>query len=354
MSSESPAVVLYDSSGNQLATAAGTAPTSVLTIQGSASGTVVPVSGTVAATQSGTWTTTVTQATASNLLTTVSQATASLLNATVTGTGTTGAPAAGILTVQGNASGVPIPITGSITATNPSVSTIATAVPVSTTFVGGEVQALQSGLTTGDLYPLSLSTIGLLRVDGSNVTQPVSGTVAATQSGTWTVQPGNTANTTPWLATINQGGNSATVTASNALKVDGSAVTQPVSGTVTANAGTGNFTVTQATAANLNATVTGTIITNHSTTGTISSPAASASSVTLLSSNAARISATFYNDVPTGQLLYLALAGTATTSSYTIKLWPGSYWDLPINYTGIVTGIWTGGTSGACRVTELT
>ncbi len=53
--------------------------------------------------------------------------------------------------------------------------------------------------------------------------------VPASQSGTWTVQPGNTANTTPWLATINQGGNSATVTASNALKVDGSAVTQPVS-----------------------------------------------------------------------------------------------------------------------------
>lgn len=36
--------------------------------------------------------------------------------------------------------------------------------------------------------------------------------VTATQSGTWTVQPGNTANTTAW-------------------KVDGSAVTQPVSGT---------------------------------------------------------------------------------------------------------------------------
>ena len=32
-------------------------------------------------------------------------------------------------------------------------------------------------------------------------TQPVSGTVAATQSGTWTVQPGNTPNTTPWLVT---------------------------------------------------------------------------------------------------------------------------------------------------------
>ena len=29
----------------------------------------------------------------------------------------------------------------------------------------------------------------------------VSGTVAATQSGVWTVQPGNTANTSPWLIT---------------------------------------------------------------------------------------------------------------------------------------------------------
>lgn len=53
--------------------------------------------------------------------------------------------------------------------------------------------------------------------------------VAAGQTGTWTVQPGNTANTTPWLSTINQGGNSAQVSAANALKVDNSAVTQPVS-----------------------------------------------------------------------------------------------------------------------------
>lgn len=53
--------------------------------------------------------------------------------------------------------------------------------------------------------------------------------IPATQSGTWTVQPGNTPNTTPWLATLNQGGNSATVTGANALKVDNSAVTQPVS-----------------------------------------------------------------------------------------------------------------------------
>lgn len=60
----------------------------------------------------------------------------------------------------------------------------------------------------------------------------------AVQSGVWTVQPGNTPNTTPWLFTINQGGNSATVSAGGALKVDGSGSTQPVSGTVTANIGT--------------------------------------------------------------------------------------------------------------------
>jgi hypothetical protein len=40
-----------------------------------------------------------------------------------------------------------------------------------------------------------------VKVDGSAVTQPVSGTVTANaaQSGTWTVQPGNTPNSTAWI-----------------------------------------------------------------------------------------------------------------------------------------------------------
>ena len=54
------------------------------------------------------------------------------------------------------------------------------------------------------------------------------------------------------------GTNKASISAGGAVKVDGSAATQPVSGTVTANAGTGNFTVVQSTAASLNATVVGT------------------------------------------------------------------------------------------------
>jgi len=81
-------------------------------------------------------------------------------------------------------------------------------------------------------------------VTGSTVTLS-NPTVAVTQSGTWTVQPGNTANTTAW-------------------KVDGSAVTQPVSGTVTANAGTGLFNTTGSTVTisnSISVSVTGSTIT---------------------------------------------------------------------------------------------
>ena len=136
----------------------------------------------------------------------------------------------------------------------------ASAVPVSAASLplptGAATAAKQPALGTAGSAAADVLTIqGIasmtaVKVDGSAVTQPVSGTVtvqdgggsitvdgtvAATQSGTWTIQPGNTANTTPWLATISQGGNAATVSAGGALKVDGSAATQPVSGTVTAD-----------------------------------------------------------------------------------------------------------------------
>lgn len=70
---------------------------------------------------------------------------------------------------------------------------------------------------------VSTNTSGHINIaDGGN-------SITVDQSGTWTVQPGNTANTTPWLTTINQGGNSAVVSGTGALKVDNSAVTQPIS-----------------------------------------------------------------------------------------------------------------------------
>lgn len=180
-----------------------------------ASATTQPVSGTVTANQGGAWTVT---ANAGTNLNTSALALDTSVN--------------GILVSQGSTtSGEKGPL------------------------IQGAVTTAAPAYTTAQTSPLSLTTAGALRTDSSASTQPISGTVAATQSGTWTVQPGNTANTTPWLTTINQGGNSASVSASNALKVDGSAVTQPVSGTVTANAGTGTFTVGQSSGANLHVNV---------------------------------------------------------------------------------------------------
>jgi hypothetical protein len=58
----------------------------------------------------------------------------------------------------------------------------------------------QSGIwSTGRTWDLSSSTDSVTIVPSG--TQTVSGTVAATQSGIWTVQPGNTPNSTAWLVT---------------------------------------------------------------------------------------------------------------------------------------------------------
>jgi len=113
------------------------------------------------------------------------------------------------------------------------------------------VSASSPTYVDGQVAPLSCDTSGALRSGGgastvtanqgtSNVADPwyvrfataqavtQSGTWTVTQSGswnvgqsgTWTVQPGNTANTTPWLFTINQGGNSAAVSAAGALSAN--------------------------------------------------------------------------------------------------------------------------------------
>ncbi len=99
----------------------------------------------------------------------------------------------------------------------------------------------------------------------------------------------------------------------------------------------------------------GTVGPQPAATGTITSPALSASSFTVLASNTARKAATVYND--SANIVYLALAGTASTTSYTVQVPAnGGYYELPgttMVYTGIVTGI-SLVASGAVRVTEVT
>lgn len=224
----------------------------------------------------------------------------------IVGSGTAGTPLGGILTVQGDSSGTPIPISGTITVDIGTTNGLALDATLSKltipqdTLLGSNTQALVGGsvavasptYTAGNINPFSLTTAGALRVDGSAVTQPVSGTVAATQSGTWTVQPGNTANTTPWLTTISQGGNSATVTASNALKVDGSAVTQPISGTITANIGTTGGLA-------LDATLTGGTQTTRITDGTNTATVKAASTAAVATDKALVVAVSPNNTITT-------------------------------------------------------
>ena len=89
-----------------------------------------------------------------------------------------------------------------------------------------------------------------------------------------------------------------------------------------------------------------------SSTGTITSVAGNASSVQLLVSNASRKGAYFYND--STATLYLALAGSASTTAYTVQIPGNGFFEIPTSpvYTGAVYVIWSSAT-GNCRITEM-
>lgn len=195
-------------------------------------------------------------------------------------------------------------------------SPVSTALPVSQSgswsiSITGTVAATQSGAWSvtlgagtaniGDVDVLTVNGVapafgsGVRGATVQRVTIATDDVVPASQSGTWTVQPGNTQNTTPWLVKEGRSG-----------------------------------------------------------TGTTSQVNDSASSVTILASNSSRLGATVYND--SSALLYLRLsAGTATSTDYSARVYPNGYFEVPANYTGAIVGIWaTDPNDGAARVTEFT
>lgn len=116
-------------------------------------------------------------------------------------------------------------------------------------------------------------------------------------------------------------------TAANAIavKVDGSAVTQPISGTVTINNSQG-ATVTQSTFT--------------STTASTSLVAASANRKTL----------TVFNEG--AGTLYVSVGATCTSTSYQVRLSAGDYWECPSNQTSLAhTAVFA--STGNARVTEV-
>lgn len=95
----------------------------------------------------------------------------------------------------------------------------------------GAVTTAAPTYTTGTTNPLSLTTAGALRTDGSGATQPVSGTVTANigTTGGLALDATLTGGTMKTKIVDAGGTNVATVSAAGAVKIDGSAVTQPVS-----------------------------------------------------------------------------------------------------------------------------
>lgn len=94
----------------------------------------------------------------------------------------------------------PWAITGTLTA----VTSITNALPAGTNILGRVgIDQTTPGTTNGvqinAAVPAGTNIIGRVGID--QTTPGTTNLVSAAQSGTWTVQPGNTANTTPWLVT---------------------------------------------------------------------------------------------------------------------------------------------------------
>lgn len=86
-------------------------------------------------------------------------------------------------------------------------------------------------------------------------------------------------------------------------------------------------------------------------TPAVTSVAGSATSVTCLALNANRLGATIYSDSTAD--LYVKLGATASTSSFTVKVFPDGFFTVPFGYTGVIDCIWSSATGNA-RITEVT
>jgi hypothetical protein len=91
----------------------------------------------------------------------------------------------------------------------------------------------------------------------------------------------------------------------------------------------------------------------RSTTGTTTQVLDTATSTTLLSSNANRLGATIQND--SSAVLFVKCGTTASSTDHTARLLQYAYYEVPFGYTGRIDGIWaTDPNTGGARITEFT
>lgn len=187
--------------------------------------------------------------------------------------------------------------------------------------IQGAATAGSPTYTTATTNPLSLTLAGALRIDGSAVTQPISAASLPLPAGAST-------------SALQTAGNSTLTTISGQLPA-----------TLGAQTSASSLSVVPATGAVF------TVMPTTTATGNLTSVSAATSSTTILASNAARKSFIVYND--SLNFLYLAFSGTSSTTAFSTKLQAGAQYTADTTlYTGIITGIWSAA-SGAARVTEF-
>lgn len=151
--------------------------------------------------------------------------------------------------------------------------------------------------------PAALGAGGGLKIDGSGTAIPISGTIAATQSGTWNI---GTITTLPALP-----------------------------------AGTNSIGLV-----NVEASL-------KSGTATRSTVASTTTSTTIIAANSSRKGVTICNQDANALLLDMS-AGTASATRYQERLTQGQSIDIAAGYTGAVTGVWEADGTGQADVVEFT
>jgi len=226
-------------------------------------------------------------------------------------------------------------VTGSIAVSNfPSVQVVTGSVltiPTGTQTVAGTVTSVITGTlqTSVTNFPAVQTVTGSVSITGQPVT--VNGTVNSVISGTLTV---TTTGSLP-VSILN------IPTVTGSVGITNFPIVQTITGTVAL------------TAQPIIITTTGSLPTLHRRSSLASTSSVNASNSTsqiLLSSSLNRLQGLVFND-STGQL-YVTLGSSSSTTSFTVRLDSRGYYEIPIYYIGVVSGIWSNN-NGAARMTEI-
>ena len=94
-----------------------------------------------------------------------------------------------------------------------------------------------------------------------------------------------------------------------------------------------------------------TVTQSSASIGTLTTVASSATSVSLLATNANRKGFLLYNN--STKIAYVAFTATAASTAFTIQMPPQSVFESQSLYTRVISGIWAAA-NGNMQVTELT